>query len=234
MPDTASSAKPYTPTAPRQLFPLVRHLSYRLTPLILRLPLTPNQVTALSMLFGLLGAACFLAGTWEWGMAGGLLLTLGYTLDNCDGEVARAKNMSSEWGARFDDFADWLVDTAFFAALGIGTWSATGQVFWLACGLAASAGASVDYVVDIAYRARTRRNPATPTREEVAKTERQPEDAIDWLIYIFHKLSRADFCVIVFGLAVFDVTWVLLPLAAVGAQAFWVTDLFRRARDWHV
>lgn len=234
MPDSASTAKPYTPTPPSQLFPLVRHLSYRLTPLILRSPMTANQVTALSMIFGLLGAACFLPGSWEWGLAGGLLLTLGYTLDNCDGEVARAKNMSSEWGARFDDFADWLVDGAFFAALGVGTWLATGQTLWLICGLAASGGATIDYIIDLAYRAHDRKNPKTPTREEVARTERKPENTVDWLIYIFHKLSRADFCVIVFGLALFDVTWILLPLAAVGAQAFWVADLFRRARDWHV
>ena len=232
--DPAPTIEPYALTAPRQLFPLVRHLSYRLTPLILRLPLTPNQVTALSMLAGLLGAACFLPGTWEGGLAGGLLLILCYTLDNCDGEVARIKNMSSEWGARFDDLADWLVDSAFFAALGIGTWSATGQWPWLACGLAAAAGSTIDYAVDLVYYARKEKEPKAPTREETAKSERRPENAVDWLIYVFHKLSRADFCVIVFGLALFGVTWVLLPLAAIGAQAYWVTDLFRRSRGWHV
>lgn len=234
MPDPVPSAKPYTLKAPTQLLPLVRHLSYRLTPLILRLPLSPNQVTGLSLAAGLLGSACFLAGTWAWGVAGGLLLILCYTLDNCDGEVARIKNMSSEWGAKFDDLADWLVDSAFFAALGIGTWSATGQVLWLICGLAAAAGATIDYGVDLVYHARTRKEPEGPTREETAKTERRPENMVDWLIYIFHKLSRADFCAIVFVLALFDVTWVLLPLAAIGAQAYWVTDLFRRSRGWHV
>jgi len=234
VPDLASTAKPYTLTAPRQLLPLTRHLSYRLTPLILRLPLTPNQVTLLSLLAGLLGAACFLPGTWAWGVTGGLMLIACYTLDNCDGEVARIKNMSSDWGARFDDLADWLVDSAFFAALGFGTWGATGQWPWLACGLAAAAGATIDYGVDLVYHARIRKEPAAPTRESAAKSERRPENIGDWLIYIFHKLSRADFCVIVFGLALFDIAWVLLPLAAIGAQAYWITDLFRRARGWHV
>lgn len=230
----SSSDAARTLRAPTQLFPLTRHLSYRLTPLLLRLALTPNQVTGLSMAAGLLGAACFLAGTWGWGVAGGLMLVLCYTLDNCDGEVARIRNMSSEWGARLDDLADWLVDTAFFAALGIGTWSATGNALWLWCGLAAAAGATIDYGVDLAYHARTRKAAAAPTREEVGKSERKPGNLVDWLIYVFHKLSRADFSVIVLLLALLGVAWVLLPLAAVGAQAYWITDLFRRSRGWHV
>ncbi|MDX9861294.1 MAG: CDP-alcohol phosphatidyltransferase family protein [Rhodospirillales bacterium] len=220
------------PRAPVRLFPLTRHLSYRLTPLLLRLALTPNQVTGLSLTAGLLAAGCFLAGSWAWGIVGGLMMILCYTLDNCDGEVARIRNMSSEWGARFDDLADWLVDSAFFAALGIGTWGATGNAPWLWFGLAAAAGATIDYGVDLVHHARNSRK-AKPSREEVAKSERKPEDTVDWLIYVFHKLSRADFCVIVFGLALFDVVWVLLPLGAVGAQAFWITDLFQRARGWH-
>jgi hypothetical protein len=158
----SSSSAAQAPRAPQHLFPLTRHLSYRLTSLLLRLPITPNQVTALSMTAGLIGAAGFLAGTWAWGVAGGLMLILCYTLDNCDGEIARIKNMSSEWGARFDDIADWLVDTSFFACLGVGTWSATGQAIWLVCGLAAAAGATVDLgsTSHISHgKARSRRRP---------------------------------------------------------------------------
>jgi len=198
-----------------------------------RLPISPNQITLLSMLAGLGGAWCFSLGRSDWGLIGGLLLIACYTLDNCDGEIARLKAMSSEWGAQFDDFADWAVDSAFFAGLGVGTWSATGEILWLWCGIAAAAGASIDYVIDLVLHARAKKNPEAQSREEVATGERKPEDFIDWLIYIFHKLSRADFCVIVFGLALFDVTWVLLPLGAIGAQAYWITDLFQRARGWH-
>ena len=57
--------------------------------------------------------------------------------------------------------------------------------------------------------------------------------AEDWFIYIVHKLSRADFCIIVLVLAMFNVTWILLPFAAIGAQFYWITDLFDRARGYH-
>ncbi len=223
----------YTLEPPKPIFPVTRHLSYPLTHLIYGLPVTPNQVTALSMVAGLIGAWCFAQGNWHWHVAGGFWLTACYTLDNCDGEIARLKNMSSEWGAHFDDFVDWLVDSAFFAALGYGTWTATDDVLWFWFGVAAAVGASIDYGVDLYLHARARKQPETKTREQEATEVRKPEDALDWLIYIFHKLSRADFCIIVLGLALADVLWVLLPLGAIGAQAYWITDLFKRARGWH-
>ncbi len=233
MSGASSSDQPYVLKPPGQLFPLTRHLSYWLTPLLVRTPLSPNQVTALSMLAGLAGAWCFTLGTREGGIWGGLLLILCYTLDNCDGEIARLKKMSSDWGAHFDDAVDWLVDSAFFAALGYGTWVATGNIVWLWLGLAAAVGATIDYAIDIVLYARAKKDPDQKTREQEATDVRKPEDFLDWLIYIFHKLSRADFCVIVLGLALFHVAWILLPLGAIGAQAYWITDLFKRARGWH-
>ncbi|NQV83037.1 MAG: CDP-alcohol phosphatidyltransferase family protein [Rhodospirillales bacterium] len=232
-PEDPTSDGAYTLSRPAQLLPLTRHLSYPLTLFLLKLPISPNQVTALSLAAGLAGAWYFSLGTMDAGLIGGLLLIACYTLDNCDGEIARLKNLSSEWGAQFDDLADWLVDGAFFAGLGFGVSAATGEAFWLWLGLAATAGATIDYGIDLIFHARAKQDPAQETREETARGDRKPEDVLDWLIYIFHKLSRADFCVIVFGLALFDVTWVLLPLGAIGAQAYWVTDLFQRARGWH-
>lgn len=233
MAENSTTEGAYTLTRPAQLLPLTRHLSYLLTLFLVKLPVSPNQVTALSLAAGLAGAWCFSLGARDAGVIGGLLLIVCYTLDNCDGEIARLKNLSSEWGAQFDDIADWLVDGAFFAGLGYGVSAATGQAIWLWFGLAATAGTTIDYVIDLIHHVKAKRDPAAATREQTAKGERRPEDAIDWLIYIFHKLSRADFCVIVFGLALLDVTWVLLPLGAIGAQAYWVTDLFQRARGWH-
>ncbi len=222
-----------TLTAPEQLFPLVRHLSYRLTPILLKTPATPNQITSISLLLGLACAAFFTQGGWITGIIGGLLLVASYTFDNCDGEVARIKKMSSEFGAKLDDISDWIVDASFFVALGYATTQVNGQQFWLWLGLAAAAGAFIDYIVDLIYEAKKSKDPDAISREEQAAEPKQPEDVLDWIIYIFHKLSRADFCIIVLGLALFNITWILLPFAAIGAQAYWITDLFERARGYH-
>ena len=223
----------YTLTAPDQIFPLVRHLSYRLTPILLKTPATPNQITTFSLMLGLACAACFTKGSWIAGIFGGLLLVASYTFDNCDGEVARIKKLSSEFGAKLDDMSDWIIDASFFAALGYGTTQVNGQQFWFWLGLAAAAGAFIDYIVDLIYEAKKTKDPDAISREEQASEPNQPEDGLDWIIYIFHKLSRADFCIIVLVLALFNVTWILLPFAAVGAQVYWITDLFERARGYH-
>ena len=233
MPTLSSPDGSYILTRPAQLLPITRQLSYPLTHLLHRLPISPNQITALSMIAGLIGAWCFAQGTWSMHIAGGFGLMACYTLDNCDGEIARLKAMSSDWGAHFDDFVDWLVDSAFFAALGYGTWQVTGESLWAWLGAAAAIGATIDYVIDIILNARAKNEPESKSREEEATDVRKPEDFTDWLIYIFHKLSRADFCLIVLGLALFNVLWILLPLGAIGAQAYWITDLFKRARGWH-
>ncbi|NKB21814.1 MAG: hypothetical protein GKS01_15080 [Alphaproteobacteria bacterium] len=221
-------------TKPEQLFPLIRQFSYRLTKLLILLPLTPNHVTALSMLSGLAASWFFAQGTYQDAVIGGALFVLGYTFDNCDGEIARLKNLSSEFGAKFDDVVDWLVDSVFFTALGFGTWVATDNMIWFWCGVAATAGATIDYVVDLFYYAKKSAAEDAESREEQAVVQKTPENLIDWLILIFHKFSRADFCFIVFALAIFDILWLLLPAAAIGAQAYWITDLFNRARGWRI
>ena len=233
MPILSSPDGSFVLTRPTQLLPITRQLSYPLTQLLHRLPISPNQITALSMIAGLIGAWCFAQGTWSMHIAGGFWLMACYTLDNCDGEIARLKAMSSDWGANFDDFVDWLVDSAFFATLGYGTWQVTGEALWAWLGAAAAIGATIDYVIDIVFNARAKNEPESKSREERATDVRKPEDFTDWLIYIFHKLSRADFCLIVLGLALFNVLWILLPLGAIGAQAYWITDLFKWTRGWH-
>ena len=149
-------------------------------------------------------------------------------MDNCDGEIARLKDLSSELGAHFDDVVDWLVDSAFFVGLGYGTWQTTDEIYWFWFGLAATFGATLDYIIDLIMHARAKKNPGAKSREQKAIEVCEPDGLIDGLVYIFHKLSRADFCIIVFGLSVFQLTYVLLPLAAVGAQIYWVIDLFRK------
>ena len=215
-------------------FPLIRHLSCRLTPILLKTFFTPNQITLLSLLCGLLCAGCFSFGVHNLEVIGAFFLVISYTLDNCDGEVARIKNMSSEFGAKFDDMADWIVDASFFIALGYGVSQANEQIFWLWLGIIAALGAFIDYIVDLHYYAKNKEKIDVITREEQAVQFKQPHNTLDWLIYIFHKLSRADFCFIVLILAVFNITYLLLPIAAIGAQIYWVTDLFKRARGYHI
>src|SRR5262249_55160346 len=66
-----------------------RKLCRRLTRWLLRTPLSPNQITVLSGVVGVLGALWFVPGGYWGPLLGALLLQFSVVLDCCDGEVAR-------------------------------------------------------------------------------------------------------------------------------------------------
>ena len=106
---------------PTTVFPLVRHLSHRATGWLARTPITPNQITLGALLTGLGAAGCLMIAGQASAVLAGLLLIVSYTLDNCDGEIARMKDMQSRFGAIFDTTTDAVVHAGLFAGLAIGT-----------------------------------------------------------------------------------------------------------------
>jgi len=218
------AARPPPPT----LFPLVRHLSARTTPLLAQLPITANQITALSLVAG---GACVWAAAQPgqvWALGCGALLVICYVLDNCDGEIAVLKDQCSEFGAQFDTFVDWVVHAGFFAALGMGTAEATGEAIWLWMGGFGAAGGTINYFLGLWLDGRKQ------TSEQPSPEPEQPNGWKQWSVYIFRELFRADFCFIVLLLAVFDSVWWLLPAGAIGAQVYWISQLVSGARNYHV
>lgn len=91
-----------------------RPLAARLIPLLVRTPITPNQVTLLSGFTGILAGVCLALGATRPVMClvSGALLFLSVVLDCCDGQLARAKGISSTTGAILDGIADYLVGIA--------------------------------------------------------------------------------------------------------------------------
>ena len=227
------------PPHPKALFPLVRHLSVHVTPLLARTPISANQVTTASMFFGLACAWMMLSGDWAMGVAGGIMLVLCYIFDNCDGEIARIKNQCSYFGMRYDSFVDFIVHFSFFACLGIGVSQTTGQEMWLWMGWTAAAGAAINYFLGFFIDARDRKKQEQaegydPTGRTAVEVSKMPETWYEWAVFFFRELTRADFCFIVIGLTLFDMTWVLLPAGAIGAQVYWATAFIRGASEFHV
>jgi phosphatidylglycerophosphate synthase len=120
---------------------VARHLnkpvSFRITRYVLcYLPLTPNQVSVLAALVGLLGAALISTGQ-RWLMIAGFFLAHAQSvLDGCDGELARVRFQQSKLGEWLDTFIDEGLNIALFACTGIGLWRQTGSTLALGVGLA--------------------------------------------------------------------------------------------------
>jgi phosphatidylglycerophosphate synthase len=229
---------------PATLFPLIRQISARVSPRLALLPITANQVTAVSLVVGLAGNWFLAQGGFRSTLIGAVLFFLCYVLDNSDGEIARIKNQTSEFGDKFDTFVDWLVHATFFAALGIGVEHETGNSLWFWLGWACALGSTINYflglVMDVRFKAEARKKNEEAGIEfkYEASTGGDEHPSLEnwkqWIVFAFRELTRADFCFIVLALAVFDVAWVLLPTAAVGAHAYWATQFIRGARDHHV
>ena len=84
---------------------------------MVRTPVTPNVITAVSLLVGL-GGAALLASASSWNaLLGAALLWASCILDGCDGEVARLKLLASRFGARFDIATDNVLHLATFVAI---------------------------------------------------------------------------------------------------------------------
>jgi hypothetical protein len=85
-----------------------------------RFPVTPNQISLVSMMFGV-AAGFFLA----WGdrrgfMLGAVLYGVSNIFDCCDGMIARLKKNGTATGRIVDGLVDYVTGVAVYAGLGIG------------------------------------------------------------------------------------------------------------------
>jgi CTP:molybdopterin cytidylyltransferase MocA len=110
---------------------------------------TPNQVTTVSVLIGLLAAIAFATGE-RWGMVvGAVLLQLAFTTDCVDGQLARYTRQFSKLGAWLDSVFDRTKEYLAFAGLAIGA-SRMGEPVWLlAC--AAITAQTVRHMSDFSF-----------------------------------------------------------------------------------
>jgi phosphatidylglycerophosphate synthase len=89
-----------------------RPLAYGIVALVYRSSITPNQITLVAFILGLMAAACWFVGTPALMVTGGILLWSSAILDGADGILARAKQMQSEEGRALDGTADFLASAA--------------------------------------------------------------------------------------------------------------------------
>ncbi len=115
-----------------------RRVSTRITRFIVAhgLPITPNQVSLLSMLLAVAGGAAFLYGV-EW--LGGLLVEIASIVDGVDGELARARGVASPVGGFVDAVLDRFADAAIIAGIVVAYYPSMG-IQDVAVGLAALLG----------------------------------------------------------------------------------------------
>ena len=127
-----------------------RPLAFLFVKLVYRTSISPNQVTWLAMLLGIVAGILFSRGTSSSFMVGGILLILYDILDCSDGQLARLQNSGTLTGRIIDGFADYAVAVATYLGIGIGYASNSGDpgLYWLLTALAGASNAIHSLALD--------------------------------------------------------------------------------------
>ena len=189
-----------------------RKVSRWFTRIFLAAGLSPNAITILATLVGLVAAAGFGVGTYSAGIVAVLLFQLAAIIDCCDGEVARLTFTESPFGAWLDIAMDNVVHMAIFVGIAVGSYLrvAGGDGAWvpLALGSAAVLGNGLSFWL--------------VTRAQKIKSESGWKTSVQaaWSDFMLKNVASRDFSVIVLIFAVIGKLDWFLWMAAIGSVVF--------------
>jgi phosphatidylglycerophosphate synthase len=191
---------------------LHRRLSRPLTRFLIRTPLSPNAVTVVGIALGVAGGGLLgLPGTAA-AIAALLLLTASGVLDCSDGELARLRCAESPLGHWLDVSGDTAVHVALLAGISMRiarTGSAPG---WPVLGALLLGVLGAFVVITWSEQTEARRHRVQAWENRVLDGVLSPLTTRDWYVFplLLALVGRLD---------------VLVPAAAAGAHAFWLTGL---------
>jgi phosphatidylglycerophosphate synthase len=108
-------------------------------------PVTPNQITTLSLTIGLLAALLYAEDGWALHL-GAACFVLSFWLDHVDGELARMTGRTTSFGHYYDLAAGGAVLVALFVGIGIGASRRALGAWSIGFGIAAGLATAVIFV----------------------------------------------------------------------------------------
>ena len=200
-------------------FKLNRFLSSPLTAVFLKTPLTPNHITFLSLSFGILSGFFFSRGHFSSSLLGALSFQIAAILDNCDGEIARAKNLKSKFGGWFDIVADVLTDIALFSGItiSISKTGAQGPLFFI--GALCVTGSLLNFLIVLIEKTKGF-GPAVFNQPHPEGLQRK-----NFIFHIVDALREGDSSWFVLLFVLFNKLSYFLWFGAVYMQLLWVSAL---------
>jgi 1L-myo-inositol 1-phosphate cytidylyltransferase / CDP-L-myo-inositol myo-inositolphosphotransferase len=175
---------------------------------------TPNQMTLISVGFGIAGAALFLSAN-RWAPLVGALLVLTHSiLDGCDGELARLKFQESRFGGVLDFWGDNVVHSAVFAAIAVAWARAVGEAWPLLLGASAVLGTLLS--AGFVYRSTMAGVKEGPLFTSVSQS---PDSLFSRVV---DALARRDFLYLLVILAAFHRERLFLVLSAAGSPIYFL------------
>ncbi|MBA7525532.1 Bifunctional IPC transferase and DIPP synthase [subsurface metagenome] len=133
--------------------PVSRHLnrpiSIRISRYLLKKRITPNQISFFAFALSILGALFFFLGGYVNLLIGGGLAQVSSVIDGCDGEIARLRFQTSEFGGWFDAVLDRYADAFLLFGLTYYVYSPGENFLYLLMGFLALIGSFMNsYTAD--------------------------------------------------------------------------------------
>ena len=105
------------------LYYVARRISFYPTWLFLKLGISANQATYISMITGIIGCGLLAFGDYSIRIVGALLVSFWIVLDCVDGNIARFKNSTSNYGEFLDALSGYIMNVFLFLSVGIGAFN---------------------------------------------------------------------------------------------------------------
>jgi phosphatidylglycerophosphate synthase len=126
--------------------PWDQRLARAVARLLTATPITPNQITTLSLGIGLLAALLYAQGGWAVHV-GATCFVLSFWLDHADGELARLTGRTTSFGHYYDLAAGGAVLVLLFVGIGVGVRHGTLGTWSIGLGIAAGLVTAVIFAV---------------------------------------------------------------------------------------
>lgn len=171
-----------------------RKVAVLFTWLFVHTPITPNQVTFIYILIGLISGIFFTLPSKYSNLLGAILLQLWFIFDSVDGQVARYKKMTSYSGVLLDKISHFLIHPFIFMAINLGMYLGTKQIFYLYWGIASSLGSivieSIYVCWDSVYLSRVNKHSQVEIKiNRLEKKEKGKKSILRRLFSLWHMLN---------------------------------------------
>ena len=112
-----------------EIFDLIifRPVSFVFVKLIYNTNITPNHISIVAMIIGVIAGLTFSLGTHTYFIIASILYFTSNTLDCADGQLARLKKNGTLLGRAIDGFIDYVVSTTIYICLGVAVAKVTGS-----------------------------------------------------------------------------------------------------------
>lgn len=109
---------------------IFRPISFLLVKLIYPTNITPNQISIVALIFGILTGILYAFATPEFFIFASASFFICNTLDCMDGQLARLKKNGTKIGRVIDGFIDYITSISVFIGIGIAMTIITGEAFY--------------------------------------------------------------------------------------------------------